>query len=119
MPDQTEKDLAKVIAPAPGKLLIQVKNPEEINRSGLYLTESTIKELQGGARPTQGIVIAVGDDDMEEPVCFVAVGDRVIIGKYSGIEMTFGRTQRVILLKHSDILAKYLDPDAPDVKIKE
>lgn len=121
MPEVSAQDLSRILIPGPGKLLVQVKKAEEINRSGLWLSDKAINELQGGMRPTQGIVVACGDDDDSQDVPFAGLGDKVVFGKYSGVEMSYGRGERVILLKQSDILAKY-SPEASgeaEVKIKD
>jgi chaperonin GroES len=71
-------------------------------RGGLYIPD-TAKE-----KPTQGEVIAVGPGRVEEgkrvPMD-IAVGDKVIYGKYSGTQYQLGDDE-VIIIKSSDILAK-------------
>ena len=71
-------------------------------RGGLYIPD-TAKE-----KPTQGEVIAVGPGRIEEgnrvPMD-VAVGDKVIYGKYSGTQFQLGDDE-VIIIKTTDILAK-------------
>lgn len=117
----TDKPLAEILQCKPGTILVQVKKAEEINKAGLWLTEASVKELQG-PRPTQGVVVAVGgevedDEELSHAPLFCAIGDRVIFGKFSGVEMTYGRGDRVILLKDSDVLAKYKEEPTVEVKV--
>lgn len=72
-------------------------------RGGLYIPD-TAKE-----KPTQGEVVAVGPGRMEKGqrvAMDLAVGDRVIYGKYSGTPFSAEDGTEVIIIKASDVLAK-------------
>jgi chaperonin GroES len=72
-------------------------------RGGLYIPD-TAKE-----KPTQGEVVAVGPGRMEKGqrvTMDLAVGDRVIYGKYSGTPFNTDDGTEVIIIKASDVLAK-------------
>ena len=72
-------------------------------RGGLYIPD-TAKE-----KPTQGEVVAVGPGRMEKGqrvAMDLAVGDRVIYGKYSGTPFNTEDGTEVIIIKASDVLAK-------------
>ncbi len=90
------------IQPLEDRVVIMPNDDVEEMRGGLYIPD-TAKE-----KPTQGEVIAVGPGRVEEgnrvPMD-VAVGDKVIYGKYSGTQYQLGDDE-VIIIKASDILAK-------------
>ena len=90
------------IKPLEDRVVIMPNDEVEEMRGGLYIPD-TAKE-----KPTQGEVIAVGPGRVEEgnrvPMD-VAVGDKVIYGKYSGTQYQLGDDE-VIIIKASDILAK-------------
>lgn len=73
-------------------------------RGGLYIPD-TAKE-----KPTQGEVIAVGPGRMtdkgERIAMELAVGNRVIYGKYSGTPFTLDNGDEVVIIKASDVLAR-------------
>ncbi len=82
---------------------VLVKRNEEPTRtkSGLFLPD-TAKE-----KPVEGTVLAagsgkVGEDGKVTPMS-VAVGDRVVFGKYSGTEIKVDGEDRLIL-REEDIL---------------
>ncbi len=90
------------IQPLEDRVVIMPNDDVEEMRGGLYIPD-TAKE-----KPTQGEVIAVGPGRVEEgnrvPMD-IAVGDKVIYGKYSGTQYQLGDDE-VIIIKASDILAK-------------
>ncbi|MCZ6755941.1 MAG: co-chaperone GroES [Gemmatimonadetes bacterium] len=90
------------IKPLEDRVVIMPNDEVEEMRGGLYIPD-TAKE-----KPTQGEVIAVGPGRVEEgkrvPMD-IAVGDKVIYGKYSGTQYQLG-DEEVIIIKASDILAK-------------
>ncbi len=71
---------------------VLVKRVEEQSRStgGLFLPE-TAKE-----KPSEGIVLAVGAGDGERPLQ-VAVGDRVVFGRFAGTKVEVQGEERLIL----------------------
>lgn len=82
---------------------ILVKRNEEPTRTkgGLFLPE-TAKE-----KPVEGTVLAVGQgrlsDDGKVTPLSVAVGDRVVFGKYAGTEIKIDGEDRLIL-REDDVL---------------
>ena len=90
------------IKPLEDRVVIMPSDEAESMRGGLYIPD-TAKE-----KPTQGSVIAVGPGRMDKGVRVpmdLAVGDKVIYGKYSGTPFQLGDDE-VIIIKASDILAK-------------
>ena len=90
------------IMPLEDRVVIMPADEAEAMRGGLYIPD-TAKE-----KPTQGEVIAVGPGRIEkgERVKMdLAVGDKVIYGKYSGTPFTV-EGDEVIIIKASDVLAK-------------
>jgi chaperonin GroES len=90
------------IHPLEDRVVIMPDDEGESMRGGLYIPD-TAKE-----KPTQGEVIAVGPGRFEKGERIkldLAVGDKVIYGKYSGTPYTVGDDE-VIIIKSSDILAK-------------
>jgi len=79
------------------------QDAEEETRGGIILPDSA-KE-----KPQAGTVIAVGEgrvlDSGELAPPPVAVGDRIIFGKYGGTPITDG-DEELIILNSSDIYAK-------------
>lgn len=103
----------------PGRIAVAVK-PFEESKSALWFSDKTKRELAGGDRPIQGRIIAVGEADANaapDQEFFLNVGDLVVFGKYSGVELTYGRAERVIILAESNILAK-LDDDEIVAEVK-
>jgi chaperonin GroES len=90
------------ITPLEDRVVIIPDEETETMRGGLYIPD-TAKE-----KPTQGEVIAVGRGRVEKgeriPID-VAVGDKVLYGKYSGTNITLDG-EEVVIIKASDILAK-------------
>jgi chaperonin GroES len=90
------------IQPLEDRVVILPSDEAETMRGGLYIPD-TAKE-----KPTMGEVIAVGPGRFEkgERVKMeLAVGDKVIYGKYSGTPYTVDGDE-VIIIKAGDILAK-------------
>lgn len=90
------------LKPMADRVVVEPKEHEETTKSGIILPE-TAKE-----KPQEGEVLAVGpgrhnDKGVREEM-EVAVGDRVLFGKYSGTEFKIdGRD--LLILKESDVLA--------------
>lgn len=93
---------ATKIKPLADRVVVKALEEAEQMRGGLYIPD-TAKE-----KPQQGEVVAVGPGkvsdggariDME-----VAVGNKVLYGKYSGTEVTVDGDQYLIL-RESDVLA--------------
>ena len=93
---------ATKIQPLSDRVVIKALEESEEMRGGLYIPD-TAKE-----KPQQGEVVAVGagklSDEGTRLEMDVAVGNRVLYGKYSGTEVTVdGDT--FLILRESDILA--------------
>jgi co-chaperonin GroES (HSP10) len=129
--------LAEMIEPMPGKLAVQVDTKDQITPQGLYIPEGVARSIHE-QRPTQGVVIAIAEDDkdydgIEEDAAELgadpdipmtkpfAIGDRVVFGRYSGVEITYwpDRTknkEKIIILKNEDILCRLKTSDEVTVK---
>lgn len=84
--------------PISDKVLIKLDIPDEKTSAGLYIPDSVLADI----RP--GTVIAVGPGrwDRERVPLTVQVGDRVHIGKYSGVAL--GDKDHVVV-REEEILA--------------
>jgi len=102
------------IQPLEDRVVIMPADEAEAMRGGLYIPD-TAKE-----KPTQGEVIAVGPGRIEkgERVKMdLAVGDKVIYGKYSGTEVTIDGEQLLILReveKRTGKPAAFIESDLVD-----
>ena len=79
-----------------GKVLVQPQQAEERTVSGIIIPDSA-KE-----KPQEGIVVAVGNGKNDEPMT-VAIGDKVLYGKYAGSELKLDGKDYLIV-KEGDIL---------------
>jgi chaperonin GroES len=90
------------IKPLADRVVVQALEDTEQMRGGLYIPD-TAKE-----KPMQGTIVAVGpgklSDENERITPDVAVGQRVLYGKYSGTEVTVDG-EEFLILRESDILA--------------
>ena len=90
------------IRPLHDRVVAKRKEREEEIRGGIIIPDSA-KE-----KPQEAEVIAVGpgklDDSGKRSALDVKVGDRVLIGKYSGSEIKLG-DQDLIILREDEILA--------------
>jgi chaperonin GroES len=91
------------IHPLEDRVVILPDDETATMRGGLYIPD-TAKE-----KPTQGEVVAVGPGRIEKGERIkmeLAVGDRVIYGKYSGTPFNLEDGTEVMIIKVSDVLAK-------------
>ena len=89
------------IKPLFDKVVLKSAQVEETTKSGILLT-GRAKE-----KPQMSEVVAVGPGGLvngKEVVMTVKVGDRVIVGKYTGTEVKIDGTEYTIV-SQSDILA--------------
>ena len=90
------------LKPLGDRVIVKADEAEAQTASGLYLA-SEAKE-----KPQTGIVLAVGegklDKDGNRIPMPVAVGDKVIYGKYGGTEIHYGG-EDVLILRADDIYA--------------
>lgn len=90
------------IKPLADRVVIKMVESEETTKSGIVLPGSA-KE-----KPQYAEIVAVGPGgvvDGKEVKMEVAVGDKVIVSKYSGTEVKLDGEEYTIL-RQSDILAK-------------
>jgi chaperonin GroES len=79
-----------------------LENDEETTGGGIIIPD-TAKE-----KPQEGEIVAVGpgkmvDGNLQAPA--VAVGDKVLYGKYAGTEIKYGG-EDLLIVREDDILAK-------------
>ena len=93
---------ATKIQPLADRVVVRPLEETEQMRGGLYIPD-TAKE-----KPQEGEIVAVGpgklSDEGNRIAMDVAVGNKVLYGKYSGTEVTVDGEQYLIL-RESDILA--------------
>jgi len=91
------------ITPLHDRVLLKRLEEQEVKKGGIIIPD-TAKE-----KPQEAEVIAVGkgrlDDDGKIIPLDVKKGDRVLIGKYSGTEVTIDGVEHIIL-REEEILAK-------------
>lgn len=77
-----------MLRPIRDKVLVRIEPPEEMTEGGLWIPETT----QGRTKPHLATVEAVGPK-----VEKVKVGDRVVIGNWSGVKIGDGTEQMLLL----------------------
>ena len=91
-----------MLKPLGDRVVIRVLEQEEKTASGIFLPD-TAKE-----KPSQGEVVAVGPDKLQDDGKRVAldvkVGDKIIFSKYAGTEVKFEGT-KYLIVSERDILA--------------
>ncbi len=91
------------IKPLGDRILVKPAEAKETKKGGIIIPD-TAKE-----KPQQAEVVAVGkgkvSDDGKVVALEVKKGDKVLIGKYSGTEVTIDGVEHVIL-REEEILAK-------------
>lgn len=91
-----------MLKPIGNRVVIEKKEREQTNKSGIVLTDSA-KE-----KSNEGEVVAVGTgrilDNGQRVELEVSVGDRVVFQQYAGTEVKRGETTYLILTEE-DILA--------------
>lgn len=91
------------IIPYGNRIVVRPIREEEVLASGLVIPD-TAKD-----KPQQGDVVGVGpgriDDNGKRIPLEVAVGDRILFGRYAGNEIKLGNDEYLVL-SESDILAK-------------
>jgi chaperonin GroES len=89
------------IRPLQDRVIVKRVAEEEKSKGGIIIPD-TAKE-----KPQEGEVIAVGkgvrDEDGEFVALDVAVGDRILFGKWSGTEVKIDG-EDLIIMKESDVL---------------
>jgi chaperonin GroES len=91
------------VTPLYDRVLLKRLEEKEVKKGGIIIPD-TAKE-----KPQEAEVIAVGkgrvNDDGKVVPLEVKKGDRVLIGKYSGTEVTIDGVEHIIL-REEEILAK-------------
>jgi len=91
------------VTPLYDRVLLKRLEEKEVKKGGIIITD-TAKE-----KPQEAEVIAAGkgrvNDDGKVVPLEVKKGDRVLIGKYSGTEVTIDGVEHIIL-REEEILAK-------------
>ncbi len=91
------------IKPLSDRILVKRIEEEEQQVGGIIIPD-TAKE-----KPQEGEVVAVGPgrvlDNGECQAPEVAVGDRILFGKYSGTEVKYA-DEEYLIMREDDILAK-------------
>lgn len=77
-------------------LVMPAKTEEKIG--GIIIPETASKE-----KPTQGVIVAVGNGTKDEPMILKA-GDNVLYGKYAGTEIEL-EGEKYLIMRQSDVLA--------------
>jgi len=89
------------IKPLADRIMVRRIEEQEMKRGGIIIPD-TAKE-----KPQEGEVVAVGPGRMTEDGKRIAMevkkGDRILIGKYSGAEVTIDGTEYTIL-REDDVL---------------
>lgn len=77
-------------------LVMPAKTEEKIG--GIIIPDTASKE-----KPTQGVIVAVGNGTKDEPMTLKA-GDNVLYGKYAGTEIEL-EGDKYLIMRQSDVLA--------------
>jgi co-chaperonin GroES (HSP10) len=123
-----ELRLQDIIEPRPGKIAVLIDAKEEVGAGNLYIPADLAPSLHN-PRPTQGTIVSLGPEDeseegmMEDDIGSLKVGDRVIFGKYSGVEIkqkgSPGKApERIVILTAKDILARVKVSEGADITVK-
>ena len=95
------------IIPLGDRIVVRPLEDESETTGGGIIIPDTAKE-----KPQEGEIVAVGPgkllDSGERQAPSVAVGDKVLYGKYSGTEIKSGG-EDLLIVREDDILAKLVD----------
>ena len=95
--------MASNLTPLGDRVIVAPIENEQVTKGGIYLPD-TAKE-----KPQEGNIVAVGagkrNDDGSRQALDVSVGDRVVYAKYAGTEFKINGSEKVLIMKESDILA--------------
>lgn len=95
------------IIPLGDRIVVKPLEDESETTGGGIIIPDTAKE-----KPQEGKIVAVGPGKMldsgERQKPSVAVGDKILYGKYSGTEIKFGG-EDLLIVREDDILAKLED----------
>jgi chaperonin GroES len=92
------------LVPLGDRIVVKPLEDEEETTGGGIIIPDTAKE-----KPQEGEIVAVGPgkllDSGERQAPSVAVGDKVLYGKYAGTEIKYGG-EDLLIVREDDILAK-------------
>ena len=92
------------LVPLGDRIVVKPLEQEDETTGGGIIIPDTAKE-----KPQEGEIVAVGPgkllDNGERQAPSVAVGDKVLYGKYSGTEIKYGG-EDLLIVREDDILAK-------------
>jgi chaperonin GroES len=92
------------LVPLGDRIVVRPLEDEDETTGGGIIIPDTAKE-----KPQEGEIVAVGPgkllDSGERQAPSVAVGDKVLYGKYSGTEIKYGG-EDLLIVREDDILAK-------------
>lgn len=102
-------------APGPGKVAVEPDTGEQLTSSGIW--------LPGSERATIGTIIATYEPffypgEEEVTTAFYKIGDRVIFGKHSGVEVQYEK-KKAIVLKEVEILTKVIEEEVEDDSVSK
>jgi len=89
------------LQPLGNRVVVEPMSSEESTKSGIILPDTIDKE-----KKAEGKIIAIGDGEKILKLN-LAIGDRVLFGKYSGEDVKVEEVEYKIL-SHEDVLAKML-----------
>lgn len=89
------------LVPLGNRIVVEPITSEESTKSGIILPDTVDKE-----KKAEGKVLAIGDGEKILKLS-LAVGDKVLFGKYAGEEVKIDKVEYKIL-GHEDILAKII-----------
>ncbi len=92
------------LVPLGDRIVVRPLEDDEETTGGGIIIPDTAKE-----KPQEGEIVAVGPgkllDSGERQAPSVAVGDKVLYGKYAGTEIKYGG-EDLLIVREDDILAK-------------
>ena len=91
--DRTRK--VRRIVPQGDNLLVERRESEDVSAGGILIPQDT----QDKDRPAEGVIIAVGPR-----VKSLSAGQRVLFGRYSGVEYPFGG-QVLLFVREDEVIA--------------
>ncbi len=89
------------LQPLGNRVVVEPMTSEESTKSGIIIPDTIDKE-----KKAEGKIIAIGDGEKILKLN-LAIGDRVLFGKYSGEDVKVEEIEYKIL-SHEDVLAKML-----------
>jgi len=93
-----------MIIPLLHRVLLKLDSVEEVTESGIIISKTLVDKERKAIE--MGTVVSIGDQafkDFGGDATTIAVGDRVVIARYSGKEVTDG-DEKYILVNDDDVL---------------